>query len=68
MKESSVLSPKQDYRAAPMALPAMTCATRKKSLYFTRMNFRNQALAVSQLPSLTSTLLLAGLLLRASAK
>jgi hypothetical protein len=47
---------------------AATCTTVKKSLYFTTMNSRNQALAVLQLPSLTSALLLAGLLLRASAK
>jgi hypothetical protein len=44
------------------------CVVQRKSLYFSRMNSRNQALAVLQLPLLTSTLLLAGLLLRASAQ
>jgi hypothetical protein len=44
------------------------CVKQRNSLYFTHMNSRNQALAVSQLLSLTSTLLLAGLLLRASAQ
>jgi hypothetical protein len=40
----------------------------KKRLYSLRMNSRNQALAAIKLLPLTSTLLLAGLLLRASAQ
>jgi len=58
----------RDRRALRITVASSACAVRKKPLYCFPMNSRKQAFAVSGLLPLTSTLLLAGLLLRASAQ